>query len=127
MDEKTLKYLPTHEWIEPSGARRKVGISRFAQEQLGDIVFVEMPPIGRSVAAGDELAVIESCKATSGVYAPLAGKVVAVNERLAHDPGHVNSSPYGDGWLFELEVPSGADESTLLDHSAYEKHCSEAG
>ena len=125
MNEKQLKYLPTHEWIEPAGARRKVGISQFAQEQLGDIVYIEFPPLGKMIKAGDEIVVIESCKATSAVYAPLAGKVISLNTRLGPEPGLVNTSPYGDGWLFELEVAAGADETVMLDAAAYARQCAE--
>lgn len=119
MDEKSLKYTKSHEWIEPSGDRRKVGISDHAQEQLGDIVFVEFPAEGKVVAAGDEVCVIESCKATASVYAPVAGRVVAFNRELTTAPDTVNREPYGGGWLFELEVTG--DDSGLLDQAAYAK------
>ena len=123
-----FKFLKSHEWIEPEGKRRKVGISDFAQSQLGDIVFVEFPDEDeKDVAAGDEVCVIESCKATASVYAPLAGRVVAFNRGLADEPEKINQSPYEEGWLFEIEVDEGkgGDESALMDHEAYLKMCNE--
>src|SRR5262245_26037135 len=119
MKPEQLKYAKTHEWIEPSGAVRKVGISDFAQQQLGDLVFVEFPAPGKNVKAGEEVCVIESTKATSGIYAPLSGKVVRYNDALTKAPETINQSPYENGWLFELEVAAGADESVLLDAAAY--------
>ncbi|OPZ09049.1 MAG: Glycine cleavage system H protein [candidate division BRC1 bacterium ADurb.BinA292] len=128
MQPDTLRYRATHEWIEASGAERRVGISSFAQEQLGDIVFVELPTdLPRDVAAGDEVLVIESCKATSSVYAPLAGRVTGVNQRLADHPERINQDPTGEGWLFTLEVAPGADESELLDAESYRRLCEAEG
>jgi glycine cleavage system H protein len=124
-DAKTLKFTPTHEWIEPSGKRRKVGISDFAQSQLGDIVYVEFPDAGKEVSAGDEALIIESCKATASVYAPVAGKVVAYNKSLADDPQVINQSPYDDAWLFEIELSDGAEDSALLNHDSYLKTVNE--
>lgn len=124
MVESDLRYTKSHEWIEPSGKTRKVGISQFAQEQLGDIVFVEFKEVGTVLAPGDEACLIESCKATASVYAPLAGRIVAVNKGLEAAPEKINQSPYGDGWLFEIEV-SGGDESGLLSLADYQKTCEE--
>ena len=123
--QEKLKFAKTHEWIEPEGARRKVGISDFAQSQLGDIVFFEPPEVGKQVRAGEEVCIVESCKATASVYAPMAGKVVAVNGALEDAPEKINESPYEEGWFFELEVGEGAEESGLLDHEAYLKTCNE--
>ena len=124
MNKDDLKFTKSHEWIEPSGARRKVGISDFAQSQLGDIVFVEFPAPGKVLKAGDEACIIESCKATASVYAPVAGKVVAYNTSLADAPEKINLSPYGEGWLFEIEP---ADErSALMGLEAYLKTCIES-
>jgi len=120
MDPTSLKYARSHEWIEGTGARRKVGISDFAQHSLGDIVFVEYPALGKKLAAGEEACIVESCKATSGVYAPVAGRLVAVNDALIQSPETINQSPYDAGWLFELELDEGADDSALLDAAAYE-------
>lgn len=125
MVESTLKFAKSHEWIEPAGKTRKVGISQFAQEQLGDIVFVEFKEPGAELAAGEEACLIESCKATASVYAPVAGKIVAFNKALENAPEKINESPYEDGWLFEIEVADGADESALMDIDAYQKACAE--
>ncbi|MCH9665225.1 MAG: glycine cleavage system protein GcvH [Gammaproteobacteria bacterium] len=99
-----LKYTESHEWIAVEGDTITVGITEHAQEQLGDIVYVGIPEMGASFAAGDTAAVIESVKAASDIYAPLPGEVVAVNEELNDKPETVNSSPYADGWLFKLKV-----------------------
>ena len=125
MVETELKFTKTHEWIEAQGARRKVGISNFAQEQLGDIVFVEFPEDEKHVKTGDEVCIVESCKATASIYAPVAGRVVATNTALADAPEKINDSPYEEGWLFEIEVDDGADESALLDQADYLKLCEE--
>ena len=126
MRPESLKYLESHEWIEPEGARRKVGISDFAQDQLGDIVYIEFPDDGKEVARGDEVCVVESTKATGSVYAPLAGKIVACNRALEDAPESVNKSPYDEGWLFEIEPAPGADEAGLLDHAAYKQKTADA-
>lgn len=125
MVETELKFAKSHEWIEPAGKVRKVGISQFAQDQLGDIVYVEFKELGQTLAAGDEACIVESCKATASVYAPVAGKIVGVNTELENAPEKINESPYEDGWLFEIEVEEGVDESRLLDVEAYQKVCSE--
>ncbi|MCE5231001.1 glycine cleavage system protein GcvH [bacterium] len=125
MDAKSLLYTKSHEWIEPAGSKRKIGITDFAQGQLGDIVYVEFPKTPKTLAAGDEACVIESCKATASVYAPVAGTIVAVNSPLTTSPEKVNQSPLDEGWLFELELDPSADTSALLDLAAYEKFCKE--
>jgi len=113
-----LKYTKTHEWVRlnPDGSVM-VGITDHAQEQLGDMVFVELPELERVVAAGEECAVVESVKAASDVYSPLAGEVVAVNEALTEKPELVNQDPYGEGWLFQLQPGEALDG--LLDAAAY--------
>jgi glycine cleavage system H protein len=126
MTEAQLKYAKSHEWIEAAGKRRKVGISQFAQEQLGDIVFVEFKEVGTELAPGDEACLIESCKATASVYAPVPGKIVAVNKKLENAPETINQSPYEEGWIFEIEVADGADTAGLLDFDAYIKTTEEA-
>ena len=125
MVQEKLKFLKTHEWIEAEGKRRKVGISDFAQSQLGDIIYVEFTDEGKQVAAGDEVCIVESCKATASVYAPLAGTVVAFNRLLESEPEKVNESPYEEGWFFELDVDDDPDEAALLGHEAYLKGCNE--
>jgi glycine cleavage system H protein len=116
-----LKYTKTHEWVKLTGAKAKIGITDHAQEELTDIVFVELPTVGKEVKKGDELCVVESVKSVSEVYAPVSGKVVAVNTKLDDSPEIINNSPYDDGWLVELEVKDKAEVNTLLDAAAYKK------
>lgn len=110
------RYTKSHEWITLDDGR--VGISDYAQSQLGDVVFLELPEVGREYSSGDTFGVIESVKAASDLYAPVAGKVAEVNERLKANPELVNSDPYGEGWLIRLEV-SGERPADLLDEAAY--------
>ena len=98
------KYTATHEWIVIDGGRATIGITDFAQAQLGDVVFLELPKTGAKVAPGEAFGVIESVKAASDLYAPVAGNVVEVNERLVQNPELVNKDPYGEGWLLKVEV-----------------------
>ena len=114
-----LRYAASHEWVRLEGGIATVGISDHAQEELTDVVFVELPPVGKTVDAGDPTAVVESVKAASDIYAPLGGEVVEVNPDVESDPSLVNSDPYGKGWLFKLQIKEGADASTLLDAAAY--------
>ncbi|WP_411964230.1 glycine cleavage system protein GcvH [Haloferax sp. YSMS24] len=107
------KYLESHEWTTTDGDTVRVGISDFAQDELGDVVFVELPAEGDELSAGDEFGVVESIKAVSDLYAPVSGTVVAVNEDLFDAPELVNDDPYGDGWMLELE-PSDTDEFEAL-------------
>ncbi|GBF06953.1 glycine cleavage system protein H [Deinococcus aerius] len=109
-----LKYAPTHEWLAEDGT---VGISDFAQDQLGDVVYVELPEVGRVVTAGETVAVVESVKTASDIYAPASGTITAVNEQLSGSPELVNSGPYGDGWLFRLDVTE--ESGDLMDAEAY--------
>jgi len=116
-----LKYAKTHEWAKrmPDGSIA-VGISDHAQELLGDMVFVELPQVGTDLAAGQECAVVESVKAASDVYAPVAGKVLEVNAAVAAAPEKVNKDPYGEGWMFRLQPTSAGDLNALLDAKGYE-------
>jgi glycine cleavage system H protein len=118
-----LKFAKSHEWVrvEDDGSVT-VGISDHAQDALGDVVFVELPDSGRDVSAGDEVAVVESVKAASDIYAPVSGTVIAVNEALADAPETVNSSPYGDGWFFRLQPADAGEIEALLDAEAYRNH-----
>jgi glycine cleavage system H protein len=118
-----LKYTKSHEWIEAEGASRKIGITDFAQQQLGDIVFVELPEAGKAVKAGEEIGVIESTKATASVYAPAGGTIAEVNAPLADNPQWINDDPLGKGWLVKLAV-AGASED-LMDEAAYAAFCKE--
>ena len=106
-----LHYLESHEWIDPETGR--VGISDFAQDELGDVVFVELPSVGDDLDAGGEFGVVESIKAVSDIYAPVSGEVTAVNDDLANDPELVNDDPFGDGWLVELDFEESDLEDTL--------------
>jgi glycine cleavage system H protein len=116
-----LKYTAEHEWVRAEGdGTLVVGITDHAQHQLGELVFVELPDVGRALAAGESCAVVESVKAASDVYAPVAGTVTAVNEALATEPNLVNGSAFADGWLFRLK-PSEPAPGGLLDAAAYRK------
>ncbi|TKX77988.1 glycine cleavage system protein GcvH [Halorubrum sp. SD626R] len=112
-----LRYLESHEWTTTDGDTVRIGVSDFAQDELGDVVFVELPDVGDEVAAGEAFGVVESIKAVSDLYAPVSGEVVAVNEDLFDRPELVNDDPYGDGWLLEVERDSESDD--LLDADAY--------
>lgn len=117
----TIKYTKEHEWVRIDGDVGTVGITEHAQEQLGDLVFVELPDVGRSLSKGDEAAVVESVKAASEVYAPVGGEVVEVNEALNDDPSKVNSDAMGAGWFFKMRIADPDELSTLLDEAAYKK------
>lgn len=114
-------YTKTHEWLTVDGNSATVGITDFAQSQLGDVVFLDLPSPGRKLAARESFGVVESVKAASDLYAPVAGRVTAVNDKLAAKPELINSDPYGDGWILKLEV-AGDLPSDLLDEAAYKKH-----
>ncbi len=115
-----LKYATSHEWVRNEGnGIVTVGISEHAQDLLGDMVFVDLPDVGDSFAAGDDCAVAESVKAASDIYAPVAGEVVAINEDLEDTPENVNSDPYGDGWLFKLKMEDASELEDLLDAGGY--------
>jgi glycine cleavage system H protein len=115
-----LKYTKSHEWVrQAQNGALEIGITDHAQSALGDLVFVEVPDVGRSLSAGEACAVVESVKAASDVYSPLAGKVVANNSALASKPELLNEDPYGAGWLFRLDVGGGANVAGLMTASAY--------
>jgi glycine cleavage system H protein len=116
-----VKFTNDHEWVRVDGDEAVVGITEYAQTQLGDIVYVELPEVGRALEKGKEAAVVESVKAASEVYAPLSGSVTAVNEALAEDPARVNSDPMGEGWFFKLKVKDASELNGLLDEAAYQK------
>lgn len=119
-----LKYASSHEWarLEEDGTVT-VGISDHAQDALGDVVFVEMPEMGSTLAAGEEAGVVESVKAASDIYAPVGGEVIAVNEQLDEAPETVNSDPYVDGWFFKLQPSDTAELENLLSAEAYLQQC----
>jgi len=114
-----LKYNRSHEWVRAEGDTVVVGITHYAQDQLGEVVFVELPEVGTGVDAGDELGTLESVKAVSEFLAPVAGEVVEVNERLDDQPNLVNDDPYGDGWLVKMSGSIEGEE--LLDSAAYQE------
>jgi glycine cleavage system H protein len=114
-----LRFTPDHEWIRMENDIATVGITPFAQEKLGDLVFVELPSVGAKLDKGAVAATVESVKAASDVYAPVAGSVTAVNDRLAEEPGLVNGEPTGNGWLFKMRPANPAEIDALLDESAY--------
>ncbi|HEY5890613.1 MAG TPA: glycine cleavage system protein GcvH [Acidimicrobiia bacterium] len=114
-----LSYTDEHEWIQQLDGRLRIGISDFAQDQLGDIVYVELPEVGSRVAKEDILVEVESTKSVGEVYAPVAGEIVAVNESVSANPELVNKSPYDEGWLVEIQPDEVLDTSTFLDAGAY--------
>ena len=117
-----LHYNNSHEWLRLEGDIATVGISDHAQAELTDVVFVELPTIGRKVDAGDPTAVVESVKAASDIYAPIGGEVIEANDAVEADPSLVNTDPYGKGWIFKLRVKDPADAARLMDASAYQSH-----
>ncbi|HYF78135.1 MAG TPA: glycine cleavage system protein GcvH [Symbiobacteriaceae bacterium] len=121
-----LRYSKEHEWIKVEGNVGTIGITDYAQHSLGDVVFVELPPVGRVLKAHEQFGVVESVKTVSDLYSPVAGKVVAVNDALEGTPETVNNSPYEDGWIMKIELSNPADVDALLDAAAYEAHIKEA-
>ena len=113
-------YTKSHEWLTVDGMSVTVGITDFAQSQLGDVVFLELPKPGRKLDAGESFGVVESVKAASDLYSPVSGRVAAVNEQLAAKPELINSDPYGDGWILKLEL-AGDLPTDLMDEAAYKK------
>ena len=113
------KYTQEHEWIRVEGDVGTIGITQYAQEQLGDVVFVDVPQAGRKVAKGEACAVVESVKAASDIYAPVSGEVVEANAALADAPGDVNAEPMGKGWFFKLKLADKGELSGLMDEAAY--------
>jgi len=114
-----LRYTAEHEWVRLSGDTVRIGITAFAQEALGDVVYVSLPAVGDTVAAGDSCGEVESTKSVSDLYSPLAGEVTGVNEALDNSPELVNSDPYGEGWMYEMRVEDAAAVEALLDVAAY--------
>jgi glycine cleavage system H protein len=116
---KALRYSEEHEWVGVDGDVATVGITNFAQEQLGDLVFVELPKVGAEVSAGEQVAVVESVKAASEVYTPVSGEIVEVNETVVEEPGGVNGDAEGDGWLFKIKLSDPSELDELMDAKAY--------
>jgi glycine cleavage system H protein len=114
------RYTKSHEWLTADGKSVTVGITDFAQSQLGDVVFLELPAPGRKLTAGEAFGVVESVKAASDLYSPVSGRITAVNDKLAAHPELINSDPYGDGWILKVEL-AGELPDGLLDEAAYKK------
>lgn len=115
----SIKYSSDHEWVRLDGDIATVGISNYAQEQLGDVVFVELPKAGTAYTAGDEVGVVESVKAASEIYAPVGGEVTAVNDALTDEPGAINTDPMGEGWIFRMRIADSGEVDALMDEDAY--------
>jgi len=114
-----LRYSDEHEWVRADGNRARVGITDYAQDALGDIVYVDLPTVGTEVVVGGKLGEVESTKSVSEIYAPVAGTITAVNDALPDAPERINQDPYGEGWICELELADGAGIEALLDAAAY--------
>jgi glycine cleavage system H protein len=115
-----LLYSSDHEWVALDGTRARIGITDYAQDALGDVVYVQVPTVGATVAAGDSFSEVESTKSVSDIYAPVSGTVVAVNDALADGPDVLNSDPYGAGWICEIEMSDAAEIDNLLDAGGYQ-------
>jgi glycine cleavage system H protein len=120
-----IRYTKDHEWIRVDGDEATIGITDFAQDQLGDIVFVELPEVGRKVEKGKEAGVVESVKAASEVYAPASGEVTAVNAGLADDPARVNADAMGEGWFYKIKLADAKELGDLMDEAAYQAFTAE--
>lgn len=118
----SIKFTDDHEWILVEGDQATVGITEYAQEQLGDVVFVELPEVGNELEQGDEAGVIESVKAASEIYAPVNGTITEVNDTLTDAPGLINTSPEADGWMFKVSLSDSSQLDDLMDKAAYDSH-----
>ncbi len=122
-----VKYSKDHEWLTVDGEIATIGITSFAQQQLGDVVFVELPVVGKTVAKGDEVAVVESVKAAAEVYTPVSGEVFEVNSTLDNAPETVNSDPQGGAWFFKIRLSDTTELDSLMDSAAYDEFAMEEG
>jgi len=120
-----LKYAKSHEWVRLSGDTVTVGITDHAQHELTDVVFVELPAVGRKMKAGEACAVVESVKTASDIYSPISGEVTAINQTVADNPALVNSDPYGNGWFFRVKLSQPAEVNSLLSAADYTKQIGE--
>ena len=123
MDPAKLKYAKSHEWIYVEGNTGTVGITDFAVKQLTDLVYIDLPKLGRSVEQGETFGEVESVKAVSDLYAPVAGEIIEVNGKLADDLGILSDDPFGAGWILKLKISNASGLSALLDQKAYQAHC----
>lgn len=117
---ESLRYSADHEWVLVTGLVARIGITDYAQQSLGDVVYVQVPTVGQRVVSGESVSEVESTKSVSDVYSPITGSVIAVNDRLSSNPELVNSDPYGDGWLCELEIDDPSQLDGLLDAAGYQ-------
>jgi glycine cleavage system H protein len=122
MSAKDLRFTDTHEWLRVEGDTATLGLTDYAQSELGDIVFVEIPESGRSMKAGDVLTTVESVKSVSEIYVPVDGKIVEANALLENDPAVINNDPYGDGWIVKMEIAPDADLSQFMSDEEYQEH-----
>ena len=120
IDQTQLKFSKTHEWLSSDADLAIVGITQHAQEEVSDVVFVELPKVGKSVTQGEEIAVVESVKAAFSIYAPVSGMVTEINEALAKDPGLINRSPYEQGWIVRMKLKNPAEADALMDQKQYD-------
>ena len=125
MKPEELRFAKSHEWVHVEAGIATVGISAFAVEALTDLVYIELPEVGRSVTAGESFSEIESVKAVSDLYAPVTGEVVAVNEPLPDKLEVLSEDPFGEGWIVKIKISDEASLSTLMDHATYQKLCAE--
>ena len=125
MNPEALIFSKDHEWVESEKSPARIGISDYAQKELTDVVYVELPEVGVEVSKGDSIIVLESVKATSDVYAPASGKITGVNGDLEDNPQKINEDPYGDGWLVEIEIADSSELAGMMDYSAYQKFLEE--
>jgi len=123
MDPQTAKYSKSHEWVILDGEEAVIGISDFAVKQLTDLVYIELPPVGKSFSAGEEFGVVESVKAASDLYAPIGGEVTAANTDLEEDLAVLSDDPFGKGWMIKLKPADPSEIEALMDRAAYEAHC----
>ena len=124
---REYRYTDQHEWVRASGQEATIGITDYAQHELGDVVFVELPKKGTQLTAGKSFGTVESVKAVSEIYAPVSGEVVGVNEALRDTPEKINSDPHGEAWLIKIRLANPAEVSKLMDSAAYEKFVAEKG
>ncbi|MGE5343901.1 MAG: glycine cleavage system protein GcvH [Candidatus Omnitrophota bacterium] len=122
MDLKEFLFTKDHEWIKEEGNVATVGITDYAQHELGDVVFVELPHLGETIAKGDPCSNIESVKAVSDVYAPVSGEIVGINETLENKPELINSAPYGDGWIFKVKIDDTSELDELMNNEEYDEY-----
>ena len=123
---ENLRYTKTHEWIAVQGTKAKVGVTEYAQKEISDVVFVELPKVGQAVQQAKMAAVVESVKAAFDIYAPVSGKITDANKALEANPGLINQSPYSEGWIFELELSSPAELGTLMTAAQYHEAVQQA-